>query len=57
MAVVIRRRIAVFLTVAAFSLSMPATAWAGAPGAPTALVATAGDTPVALRTEEDTFEL
>ena len=43
-----RRRIAVFLVVAAVSISLPSTAWAATPGAPTALIATPGNAQVAL---------
>ena len=48
MRIILWRRIAVFLAVAAFSLSLPGTAWAGVPGAPTTLLATAGDKQVSL---------
>ena len=45
---VLRRGIAVFLTVAAMSVSMPTTAWAALAGAPTSLSGTAGNLQVAL---------
>ena len=48
MAAMTRRIVAVFAVVAAFCLSIQSTAWAGVPGAPTAVAATAGDKQVAL---------
>ena len=48
MAVMTRRTVAVFAVVAAFCLSVQSTAWAGVPGAPTAVAVTAGDKQVAL---------